>query len=407
MAYGDGTYGSGLYGGQPSPPFFPTPVAQAAQATIYRYLFYDLLTNAPLADLPLKKVSFDKRLNEVGSFTGQLPIGDPRVQKLQPWASITPNRTALYVDRGGRIVWAGIVVPRRYSQGDKVGGTPLTIEVNAAETMYYFRDKRIIAADTTFSAVDQLTIAQSLVNTAQGVRNGNIGLQVPSNVSGITRTQTWLGSERKKVGQALIELSQLDQGFDWRIDVDYGLGGQPAGVPGKQLVLGYPRVGEPWPTTGWMFEFPGNVADYDWEEDGSQQAITAYVQGGGSGPTMAASSSSVTALLDAGFPQLDEVFQAKDQTDPNVIAARAVAAAKAYSSPVALPKILVRADQDPVFGSYALGDDCLLRITSPQFPASGGSVGYSGYWRIIEMRVQPQDDTTAERVLLTLGAVPA
>jgi len=101
-------------------------------------------------------------------------------------------------------------------------------------------------------------------------------------------------------------------------------------------------------------------------------------------------------------------LQAKDQVDPASIAARAVAFAKAYSSPVALPQIAVRADGDPPLGAYSVGDDCLLRITSPQFPApsGGGSVGYSGYWRIVQQSVQPQDDTQPERVVLTLGATP-
>ena len=377
----------------------------------YRYLFYDLLSNAPLAELPMKRVVFDSPLNGVGSYVGYLPLADPSIEQLQVYSATVPGRTALYIDRGGTLVWGGIVVSRKFSQGQNVYGSvgPFTMEIQAAEFMWYFLNKRVIAADTIFTNAEQMTIPGALINTAQAVRNGSIGVNVPSfPASGILRTQTWQGTEKKKVGQAIIDMSQLDQGFDWAIQVGYGIGGQPAGVPGKQLQLGYPRLGVPFTTSGWMFEFPGNIVDYLWPEDASAQAITAYVQGQGTGTNMIQSSNTITSLLDAGYPLLEDVFVLKDQTDPNAVAARAVSAAKAFSLPVTLPVIMVRADQEPVLGSYAVGDDANIRITSPQYPAIAPSVGYDVFWRIIGRRVEPQqaENSKPERVFLTLGAVP-
>jgi len=355
----------------------------------YRFLFYDLLANAALTELPMVQVNFSHKLNDVGAFTGSLVLSAATTY-LFPWANTPPGRTALYVDRGGRIVWAGIVVTRTYTQGAGAGQAQ-SLTIGAAEMFWYFLRKRVITADAVFTNVDQLTVVESLLNTAQAAPSGNIGVAVPSTTSGILRTQTWHAYERKLVGVAIKDLSVLDQGFDWRLDVDYGVGGQAAGIPGKQFVLGYPRIGQPFSSSGWVFEHPGNIEDYTWPEDASAQAVTAYMQGSGSGSSMILSSATNTALLMAGYPQLDEVFVAKDQTDPSVVAARAVAAVKAYSSPVVLPQILVDPDQDPKFGSYALGDDCLVRITSPQFPALGQQSVYrltvlgdkpSGFWRL-------------------------
>src|SRR5579859_5439886 len=226
-------------------------------AGTYRYLFADLVTNATLCELPLKGVTFESRLNEVGSLTGHISISDPQVAKLQPWTQTPGGRTALYVDRGGRIVWGGIVVTRRYTQAGAAGGSgKFSLEFGASEFAWYF-SKRIITADAVFSAAEQMTIPTSLINTAQAVRNGNIGVNVPSfPASGVTRTQTWHGYERKPVLQAIQDMAQLDRGFDWQIQVDYGAGGAGAGIPGKQLALGYPRLGNPFTTSGWMFEFP-------------------------------------------------------------------------------------------------------------------------------------------------------
>lgn len=377
----------------------------------HRYIFADLLSNNILTELPMRRVRIEQRLNEVGSFIGYAKLSDPNVQKLFPWSQTPGGRTALYVDRDGTLLWGGIVVTRRYSEGpvapQSIGAFDL--EIGASEFFWYFRDKAVIATDQTFTAVEQMTIPGSLISYEQGKGTANnIGVNVPSfPASGVLRTVSWKGVDRKKVGAAIVDIAQLDQGFDWMIRVGYGLGGQPAGTPGKQLALGCPRLGSPYNITGWQFEYPGNIVDYTWAEDSSQQAITAYVQGSGAGASMVQSSNTITSFLDAGYPDLQEVFRAKDQTDPNVIAARAVSAAKTYSQPVALLYLLVRTDLDPVLGSYSVGDDALVRLTSKQFPApASGGPGYSGYWRILARRIQPQEEAQPERVLLTMGAPP-
>jgi len=69
----------------------------------------------------------------------------------------------------------------------------------------------------------------------------------------------------------------------------------------------------------------------------------------------------------------------------------------AVARPVTLPTITVRADRDPVLGSYIVGDDCRVRIDDDRHD------NLDEYRRIVAMNVKPPGDK-AESVTLTLGA---
>jgi len=361
---------------------------------VYRYRFYDLATNSLLGELPLIGVTFASKFNDVGDFSASLLMADSRIAAMQPLTVTQPGRTAVYVDRDGTLVWGGVVVLRGYQ------ASTFMLAIRASEFMWYFSQKRVIATTKAYTNQDQLFIAQDLVNYAQGVASGSIGVVVPSNTSGVLRTVTYNSTDRKKVGQAIADLAQLDNGFDWAIDVAY-----VAGLPTKTLTLSYPRRGVTFQNSGWTFEYPGNIHDYTWPEDSSSQAITAYVQGAGTGTNMVSATNTNTALLDGGYPLIEDLFQAKDQTDPGMLAARAVAAVKAYANPVVLPQLYVRANQDPLLGSYKAGDDVRVRITDPRWPAQAGAPGLETFYRITTIQVTPQDNAP-ETVTLTLGAVP-
>lgn len=361
---------------------------------LYTYLFCDLVTNNVLAELPLKRVVIEQKLNAIGTLQGQIPIADPAVAKQQALTASQPGRTALYVDRQGTLIWGGIIWTRKYSAGPALGGGPFVLQLGGTEFISYFHRRRL-SANKTYTNSDQFAIVQDLVNYAQGVPGGNIGVNVGSNTSGVLRSQTWEATQLKNIGEAITELSGMDMGFDYAIDVAY-----VSGVPTKTLNLSYPRRGNPAQTTGWVFEYPGNVVDYMWPEDSSKQAITAYAQGAGSGASMLRSSTTNTALINGGYPLLEEAYSYKDITMQATLDAHAVADMKALSSPVSLPQLLVKPTLDPVLGSYTIGDDIRIRISDSRWPAPG----IDTYMRIIGIKVQPQDDGMPERVILTLGA---
>lgn len=354
----------------------------------YTYLACDLMTGAVLAELPLSDVQFDLTLNGAGSFSATMPLRDKRISAVGPIAATEPSRTALYVDRDGVLVWGGILWTRQYSNSTGL----LTIGGN--EFWSYFR-RRFISVNYLVTAADQLHIAQDLCAGAQSDPHGNIGVTVGAETSGILRDYTSYSYELKPVAEAVEELSQLDRGFDFAIDVQY-----VAGVPTQTLNLGYPRRGRAAAANNLIFTAPGNIVEFDWDEDGTAQSTYLYVQGVGEGDSMIRSIVSAPDMLDAGYPRLDGSIALKDATDQTTANDRARAESAATKVAVTVPKITVRGNVEPVLGSYVVGDDIRIAIEpgNPRFPA-----GLDTVQRITQISVQPQDSNTAETVTLSLG----
>ena len=200
----------------------------------YRYLFADLLTNQILAELPLTSVRFSQQINSPGNFSATLQLAGLEVNDLNVSNATIPARTAIYVDRDGTLIWGGILWNREYSSKDQ------TLTLNANEFESYWNRRRI-TTDTVFTNTDQLTAVQTIVNNANAATNGNIGITVGSETSGVLINRTFYGYEYKTVLSAIQDLAKSATGFDFNIQVYYDSNGNPA----KLLRLGYPRYGRP------------------------------------------------------------------------------------------------------------------------------------------------------------------
>lgn len=355
----------------------------------YTYLACDLRTNAVLAELPLTGVRFGSVLNGSGTIGGQLALTDSRVRALDPISATLPARTALFVDRDGVLVWGGVLWTRRYENG--------RLTLGGAEFLSYFARRRIVWAGASYAGVDQVAIARDLLMKAQAQPGGDIGVAVGAETSGVLRDRIYPANEMKPVAEAVQQLAAVQGGFDFAIDVRYGAGGAPE----KVFVPSYPRRGRTAVQTGHVFAYPGNVQDgYSWPEDGTELTTQTYAAGQGEGVAMKLASSAAPGLIDAGYPLLERVESYKDVADLTTLAAHAAADQAAFGGAVVLPVLPVRADLDPVLGSYITGDDARVQVEDERFPT-----GLDTYLRIVAFDVTPGDDGGAEQVLLTMGGV--
>lgn len=357
----------------------------------WRFLAYDLRTNTPIADLPLSVRSFSGTLNGVGTFTAQLPVEQSTASLLM--SATIPERTVVYIDRDGVIV-EGFIIWQRV----RTPNQPMSLQ--GASIPSIWRRNRIVA-DLTYTAVDQHTIFRNLVTHLQSQAGANIGITVGSGLSGVTRDRTYAGYERKNIGDALAELADVDNGFDWAVDVVWS-----AGVPAKNLTLSYPRRGRIAGSTGIVFESGKNIIDYTFTEDGTRSARAVDVLGSGDGRDMKISTAVDTALLDAGYPLTAEVLSHKDVSVQSTVGAHATAAMRARSkTPTFLELTVTPDDIDAGLGTWITGDDALVRITDDNFPIqTDGSPGYQAYHRIISYTVDIPDEGP-EVVKLVLGTI--
>lgn len=355
----------------------------------YRYLFADLLTNTILAELPITGVNFTQTLNAAGTFTGRLLLSDIESASFNIPNSTIPGRTALYVDRDGVLVWGGVIWFREYNSVSQ------KVQLTGREFESYF-ERRRITTNNTFTNIDQFIIAESLVNTAQSVANGNIGVVVPTTTSGVLVSRTYYSYELKSVYSALLDLSRSNNGFDFNIAVAY----DGVGVPRKTLNLSYPQSGTRYVSTNPaapVLEFPaGNIIEYTYPEDGSLAANNIYAVGAGSNEGKFIALATDTTKLANGWPVLEDSVNYSDLTDTALITRLASGQVAAVSYPPTTIQVIAPPYQNPVLGSYAIGDDFRVRITDERFP-----LGLDTVYRLVALNVTPGEDNP-ERVTMTL-----
>ena len=362
-------------------------------ATTYRYLFVDLSSNTIIGELPLTGVGFTQQLNQPGSFQGHLLLSGVNADKYNVELATIPARCGMYVDRDGILVWGGVVWGRSYNSTTQI------LTFNAQEWISYFEHRRV-TQDVQFTNVDQLLIAKTLIENAQNATYGDIGVGYNSagqTTSGILVDRTYYNYELKNVFQAIQDLSRQSDGFDFAIDVDYDINGQPE----KYFNTYYPRSGLAYsfgdPNVP-VFTFPaGNMVEYEYPEDGSIVANTVYALGAGSNEGKLIAIAQDITKLSTGWALLETTANYSDITDQTVLDNLAIAQSVATSYPPTVLKVVVPAYVDPVFGSYEVGDDARIIITDSRFPNTLDEI-----YRIVGLSVQPGENGP-ERVTLTLA----
>jgi hypothetical protein len=366
-------------------------------AASYTYLVADLRTGTIVDELPLTGVSFDKRLNDTGTFRANLRVDDPGIRDREPRLLTEPGRTAVYVDRDGILLWGGIVWTSRYS------ASTATLEIGASDFLSYFEHRRVLAypldpaGTVAFTDTDQLTIAAQLVALAQSHPGGDIGLSTRgATASRVTRTVRYDAGELKPVADALRDLANADGGFDFAVDVEYGSDGRPV----RYLQFGYPRLGQPGGPHVW--EYGANLADFAWPRDAASMATRVFAQGTSDGDVPLLAYAEDPAAVASGWPLLEDAASQLDTKDTSLVAAQARGELAARRRPVVLPELTVRADLDPVVGSYEVGDDVRLVVADPFF--AGDQVDVTV--RLLSFEVTPGDDAGVEQVTLTVAPIP-
>lgn len=368
----------------------------------YRVISLDLRTGTRIAELAVNGLRYGSRLNNVGELSGGVPL-----PTLNTAADITlaaqindavdEGRRQIVVERDGLVVWSGIVWLSPYRDN------PPSREIRAAEDWSYFR-RRVITKTLTYTATDQLTIAKGIVDNALTDQGSDIGITVQTPAaSGVTRDRTYNNFELKPVGEAVEQLSECDNGFDFAIDAAWD---SATGALTKTLQFSYPRRGRPYQSSGLVFEVGRNVIDWTWPTDGTRMANRILAVGRGEGDAMITSTQSDVSQIVAlssggpGYPLLEQTISRTDVSVQSTLDAIAKARLKATSTPVTLPEITVRADVDPTFGSYITGDSVRFIVppnTSPRFPT-----GLDTYVRIVGWDVTVSDEGS-ESVKIILG----
>jgi hypothetical protein len=194
-------------------------------------------------------------------------------------------------------------------------------------------------------------------------------------LSGVLADRTYLSSDLKPTLEAITELGNSGDGFDWRM-VPYLLTPGDLGSLRLRLDLGFPRLGrvEP-PDLRWSTlradsrQRWGFMEDLTVTEDGSAVHNRVTAVGAGTGPDqIRATADSTETLMDelaAGYPVYEGSLNSSTQDDRtyDTVHGKALGALLAgFASEVQVTGIKVRGDLHPTVTSYDLGDDVTLRV---------------------------------------------
>jgi len=358
-------------------------------ATSYRILLSDLLTGAITAEIPATQVALTRQLNSAGTATMNIIISDASSTAYNIVNSTQPGRTQIWIDRNGTLVFGGILWNRTYASATQ------HLSLTAQEFESYFAH-RLITTTQVFNNVDVFTIIQTLVNQAQAVTGGNIGVVVPTSLAGVTATVTYYSYELRSVLTAIQDLTKANL-LDFAITYAYDGGGTPV----KTLALGSPRLGQAYSSsslTAPVFEFPsGNIIEYEYPEDGTLAANTVYGSGAGSNEGKLIATSTDSTKLTAGWPLLETVVNYGNTSDATLLGNLAAGQLKAVSTPPVTMKIVLNPDTDPVLGSgFDIGWDARIRIQDDRFPN-----GIDTTYRIMALSLQA-GEAGPERLTLSL-----
>lgn len=385
---------------------------------VSRYWVEDILTGIVLTqDLPLNGVQVGEALNRPGAIRGTLPVDHEMATR----EILDPGRRAIYWERDGKIECGGIMwkVPRA------LGSRELVIE---AEGWLGYWDHRSIWRDRQFTATEQFSIFQTLIDDAQDEAvlgaDHDLGIEVVWDAaSGVLRDRTddYRDHKAANLGEALRRLAGVGEGFDYGMQYAVNL---TTNRIDKTIKLWHPHRGR---TTGFVFEFDGSTARRDTDsypdtypdtyvgsssnpasgtnitrwgvtEDASKMAWKARGWGDGYDADRLVSEQ-ITEARRGVFPPLDAAFtEFSSVSVQGTLDENTAAALSRTDHPTLEISIEIDPGKFPRWGDWEIGDTVGLRIDDGY-----GSVGVDSpvQTRIIGYTVAPKTD----RPTLTLETI--
>ncbi len=306
-----------------------------------------------IATLPWSTLSYEARINSAGQMTATIPIMDGGMSDI-----LLPGRVLIGVLRGSMPVWSGIMWKRQMNPGG-------SMTIGCEEILSYW-DRRRIRQTMIFTQIDQASILATLFTLPQQDANGNLGVTMVGNtITGVRRDRSYYGYDRKSYGEMIRNLCGVVDGPDIKNDPVY-----VNGIWSDQVRVGYPRLGRTLANSQITFIVGVNCSIEYWQEDAA--STTTIIDCLSTNPSDAAnplvSSYEAQFMYGAGWMRMEDALSFTDVSVQATLNEKSKAEQAARSGVILTVTIsLPDADEDPILGTYGVGDDC--RLIVPPSPA--------------------------------------
>lgn len=340
----------------------------------YIFMVEDLKTNRIVAEYPLKSVKYNNLIKGVGKLSGTVAL-TPEIMKQDPRRTLETNNHGIYVLRNYDPVWAGILKETDY---DEAANT-VSITANTFEVWY---QSRIQTRDLNVVGVDQFEIARQYVNS--GGASAAMNIEVDDSMSGVTRERNAYAYELNTVWDELSRLSNLLNGFDFRV-IPYR--DEETQKLKRKLTFGYPELSTNTEQTPvYHFESARNIISSKVKFTSDDSAARVYAIGEGEGTTQKVAIADDTEALKDGYPRYEKSASYKSVKIHSTLVSHAHSLLEESRNPQTEIKISVRGNDDPYVGSYVPGDWVRIKLENIWFPE-----GFDRVFRITEVSVNLGD----------------
>lgn len=358
------------------------------------YIFGDAISGNIIEEIRLTSVSMKDTLDG-GEFRATFHLDQTGKTNDELLSATIPGRTFCAVEREGRVIGDYLIWTRTYQSQAKVFqlyGVPIKD----------YTESRFLTETYIADDIEQRNIFLELYTNMQA-NDGSIRVDLPQLYPNETlKSVTVLGSEYKTYRQVMDSIADAADGFDWLIRTV-----RSGNKYARTLEIGYPQIGA-LPGKGIpIFEYiaptedadmgGGNIINY-WANDSMAGAGTHfYGIGSGEGSSMIVATTVFNDLITNGYPRFDMTVDRKDINDQNVLNSLTFQAAQLRKAPISTITAEVKADGDPAFGEYGLGDACRIVIKDSRFPN-----GFVKDTRVLGWEYYPPEDSNIEMVRLQL-----
>jgi hypothetical protein len=346
-----------------------------------------------IEEINLFGVNIQRMLSGPGSFTGSFGFDQTGKNNADLVAATIPGRTWVVVERDDVPIWWGVVWSRTYQSQAK------ECQLFAWGFEAYPQKRKI---DFSFLRTGQpnTQIFADLWTAMQAVPYSNINVNIPTNALGPSHDLAILPSDQLTFDQPMSQLADADDGFDWTIDLTKNSDGTYT----KTLRIGYPTLGTDLTDvnsvilpTALVFEYPGNILNYYASEGMTDAGTNVFVMGAGEGSAMPQATTVQTDMLNQGWPRWDVDISLKDITDQAKITQIAVQEKTNRKPPMLSFTITAKGDQDPILGSFNVGDACLISITDSRFPSfNNNASGFLAPSVVLGYKITPPENDSTE-----------
>lgn len=290
-------------------------------AARYEVVQTDARTGNVVAALPVASLSFQDTLNAEGSASVAIPLDCPEANP----DVLFPGASGLVVLRDGEPEWGGLIwtLAADLDQG--------TLALNAAGYHSYY--KGLTITDGYNRRADQAHLIRDWIE----LRNDRNGIGTDTSrltTTGKLRTRKWTKYEFKNIAEAIEELAEDSDGFNFRYEPYWIVRGKRVG----HRFIKSLRGGSP---LGVQLEHTVNCNVTQVSYDSAVIATHTYAIGAdnGNGTKLLAFANNLASGLDKRMPNKHAVTTFSDVKEQESLDAKARAMAAIGSAPIAIPAL--------------------------------------------------------------------